>query len=131
MKVLIVEDEFVGRVFLQEVLSQYGRCDIAINGTEALDLFKLAMKQNEPYDLICLDIMMPNMDGQQVLKEIRRIEEQDGIMGLAGVKIIMTTALGDLSNIKTAFKEQCDAYLVKPIIKEKLMGTIREFGLIE
>ncbi len=130
MKILIVEDEFVGRMFLQEILSAYGRCDVAINGMEAIESFKMALAKKDPYDVICLDIMMPDVDGQTVLKEIRKLEAENGIFGLAGLKIIMTTALGDLTNIKTAFKEQCDAYLIKPIMRDKLIQTFKDLGLI-
>lgn len=131
MKTLIVEDEFTSRKMLQGLLGPYGHCDITVNGKEALEAFQLAWKENRPYDLICLDIMLPSMDGQEVLKEIRRLEAERGLHGLSRVKIIMITALGDSENIMEAFKGQCEAYLVKPIDKEKLLKEIRPLGLLE
>ncbi len=74
MRILIAEDDFIGRKVLQTYLQQHGTCDIAINGMEAVDLFLRAKKEGKPYDLICLDIMMPIMDGIAVLKTIRNIE---------------------------------------------------------
>lgn len=130
MKTLIVEDEFISRKLLQSFLAPYGETDIAINGKEALDAFKLALNDNSPYDLMCLDIMMPELDGQSVLKEVRRIEEEREILGLDGIKVIMTTALSDPQNIKLAFKEQCEAYLIKPISKEKIVSLIKKLELI-
>lgn len=131
MKTLIVEDDFMSRRLLQKILSPYGSCDIAVDGKESVEAFRLALEENQPYDLICLDIMMPKMDGQEVLREIRKIEVEKSIHGLRGAKIIMTTALGDKGNIMKAFKEQCEAYLVKPIDRKKLLKEIRNLGLLE
>ena len=121
MKILIVEDEFVCRHVLQELLSPYGECDMAVNGKEAVDAFESALAGNRPYNLVCLDIMLPEMDGQEALKKMREIERKYQIGGLDGVKIIMTTALEDFDNIKRAFIEQCEGYLVKPIQEKKLL----------
>ena len=129
MKYLLVEDDFVARKLLQRYLSDYGTCDIAVNGIEAIDAFNDALKKGKPYDLICLDIMMPKMDGHQALKAIREIEEAHDIGGLDGVKIIMTTALGDSKNVMGAFREGCEAYLIKPIEKQNLLEEIKKFGL--
>lgn len=115
---------------MQKFLSPYGVCDLAVDGEEAVEAFTLAMKEEEPYDLICLDIMMPKKDGQTVLKEIREIEERHNITGLDGVKIIMTTALNDSKNILEAFKSQCEAYIPKPISKQKLLEEMRALGLL-
>jgi two-component system chemotaxis response regulator CheY len=130
MKYLIVEDDFAARLLLQRYLSGYGDCDVAVDGHEAIEAFRQALDENEPYDLICLDIMMPAMDGRDALKEIRRIEREHGILGLDGVKVIMTTALGDSKNIMGSFREGCEAYIVKPIKKEKLLEEIENLGLI-
>lgn len=115
---------------MQKFLSPYGVCDMAVDGEEALEAFKIAMKEQEPYDLICLDIMMPKKDGQTVLKEIRQFEEEHNITGLGGVKVIMTTALNDPKNILEAFKSQCEAYIPKPISKHKLLEEMRALNLI-
>ena len=131
MKILIVDDDFSSRKILLKYLSDYGQCDIAVNGKEAVDAFKIAIDEWEAYDLVCLDIMMPEMDGQQALKEIRQIENEKGKFGTDGAKIIMTTALDDSDNIKTSFREQCEAYLIKPIIKDKLVQKLESLGFIK
>jgi two-component system chemotaxis response regulator CheY len=130
MKILIVEDDFTSRLLLQKILSAYGECHIAVNGKEAMDAFGRALSEGNPYHLICLDIMMPEMDGMEVLKTIRSLEEENGVNSSMGVKIIMTTALGDPRNVVGAFKSLCDAYLVKPVNKSKLLDYLRSFGLI-
>lgn len=130
MKTLIVEDDFVCRLVLQGMLASYGESHVAVNGREALDAFKTAAESEKPYDLICLDIMMPEVDGQTALKNIREYEKLQGTLDGCGVKIIMTTALSDSKNVRTAFHEMCDAYITKPIDKLKLMETLKSLCLI-
>lgn len=130
MKSLIVDDDFFSRRILQTMLAGYGECHVAVNGKEALFAFKQALAEEAPYDAICLDIMMPEMTGQEVLKKIREIEASKNILGSNSAKVIMTTALDDKESIKTAFREQCESYLIKPISKNKLVNTLTEFGLI-
>jgi two-component system chemotaxis response regulator CheY len=130
MKVLIVEDDFSSRLLLQMLLTKYGECHIAVNGREAVLAFRMALDAGRPYDLICLDIMMPEMDGQAALKEMRALEEARGIVSTHGAKIIMTTALGDVKNVSAAYQELCDGYLVKPIDKAKLIGLLDELKVL-
>jgi two-component system chemotaxis response regulator CheY len=131
MKVLIVEDDFIARRLLQNMLAKHGVCDIAINGVEALEAFELGHKEEAPYDLICLDINMPELDGHAVLKGIRKRENDRGIQGLDGVRVVMITGLDDKDNVLSAFREGCEAYVTKPIEKEELFSKLRGLGLIE
>ena len=130
MKTLIVEDDFTSRLLMQELLKKYGSSHIAVDGREAVEAVRLSLQANEPYDLICLDIMMPTMDGHQALKEIRALEEARGIFSSDGAKIIMTTALDDIQNKINAFSNLCDGYLNKPIDKEQLLDELRSLELI-
>jgi two-component system, chemotaxis family, chemotaxis protein CheY len=128
MKVLIVEDDFTSRKLLQNILSPYGSCDIATDGKEALEACQAAMSESSPYDLVCMDIMMPNMDGHEALKRIRSLEKETNAKE---TNVIMTTALGDPKNVMQAFyKEGATSYLVKPIGKQALLDKVREMGLI-
>ncbi len=131
MKALIVEDDFTSRLLLQELLKSYGPSHIAVNGKEAVDAVHLALEMGEPYDLICLDIMMPEMDGQEALRQIREQEEARGFLSSKGAKIVMTSALGDPKNVITAFRSLCDAFLIKPIQKAKLLEELRKLGMIK
>lgn len=130
MKILIVEDDFASRTILQHFLAVYGECHVAANGNEAIQAFRQAVRQGERYDLICLDIMMPELDGQGVLKAIRKMEANSGIYGHDAAKIIMVSALDDPKNILEAFNSQCEAYLVKPVDFNKLRAELIALGLI-
>ena len=132
MKTLVAEDDFVSRTVLQEILTPYGACHLAVDGEEALAAYDRSIIIGEPYDLICLDIMMPKLDGQEVLRRIREREKEQGIGGSDMAKILMVTALGDPKNIMTALvKGSCEGYLVKPIRRDKLLGQLRKLGMIE
>lgn len=131
MKFLIVEDDFTARKLLQTYLSDYGDCLTAVDGQEAVEAIRQALEEDQPYDLICLDIMMPEMDGHDALQTIRHIEKQHGISGLDCTKVIMTTALRDSKHITDAFRTGCEAYIVKPVRKEKLLKEMEKLGLIE
>lgn len=131
MRVLIVEDDLASRKFLSKFLSAYGECDITIDGMEALEAFMLAWDEGKPYDLICLDIMMPALDGEKTLKMIREIEKQKGVEDSDRVKIIMTTALNETDRVFNAFETGCEAYASKPIDTERLIEVIRKLGLIK
>lgn len=132
LKILIVEDEFISRALLIELMAAYGVCHVAVDGLEAIEVMRRAFQKDERYDLVCLDIMMPEMDGQEVLTEIRNMERDLGLVGRDATKIIMTTALADSGNIMKAFTEgRCEAYLTKPIERSKLLATLRDLNLIE
>lgn len=130
MKILIVEDDLTSRVLMQEYLTPYGICHTAENGKIAVETFQRAMEQGARYDLVCLDIMMPEMDGQAVLAEIRRMEEAVGIGPTDAVKVIMTTGLGDMQNMGEAFDKRCEVYIVKPVMHTMLMNALRDLKLI-
>lgn len=119
MKILLAEDDFVTRKFMTGFLSKYGECDVTVDGMEAVDAFMMALEDDEPYDLVCLDIMMPVMDGYQALMGIRNLEKQRNIPKEKQAKIIMATALNDEKNVKMAFELGCTVYSGKPIDQEK------------
>lgn len=131
MKILIAEDDLISRKIILKILSQYGDCDVTVDGMEALDAYLLAMKENNPYDLICLDIMMPKIDGVRVLKAIRTIEQQKEISMMNRAKIIMLTALADKEYVTKSFEIGCEAYATKPIDTAKLVEVLQKLGLIK
>ena len=130
MKTLVVDDEITNRLILQAVLQPYGEVHIAASGGEAVIAASMAIEQGEHYDLICLDIIMPGIDGHAALKSIRSLEEKHGLSPASRAKVVMTTALSDRANIIGALNKQCDHYLVKPIDVSKLTEFLEKANLL-
>jgi two-component system chemotaxis response regulator CheY len=128
MKILIAEDDFVSRKLVNTLLAPLGEVDVAANGNEAIMAVKMAFKNNQPYDFICLDILMPEVDGIMVLKKIRQLEAQKGLNPETRSKIIMTSAVSDKSYVLASAQADCDGFLVKPIKKDRLFDEIRKHG---
>jgi len=128
MKILIAEDDMASRMLMSKVLSEYGECDLVVNGLEAIDAFLLAQKDDEAYDLMFLDIMMPKIDGIKALKAIRDLERQNHVENHA--KIIMITALDEKEVVEDAFNKGADAYATKPLDIEKLIEVINKLSSI-
>ena len=128
MKILIVDDDLINRKLLKALLSGFGDCDIAVDGTEAIDQVNSGLDTDQPYDIVFLDIMMPGMNGHETLQEIRILEEKRGVSVGSGTKVVMVTALGDSRNVLAAFSEGAEYYLVKPIHQKKLFDLMDEMG---
>ena len=131
MKSLVADDVLVIRRLIHRALSPFGKCDVSINGKETINKFINSHKNSEMYDLICLDILMPKMDGLQVIKDIRKYERENDIPESKRVKILMTTMMDEANIVDKAFENGCDGYMTKPIQLDKLLSQIRKFGLIE
>jgi two-component system chemotaxis response regulator CheY len=127
---LIVDDDRVCRELIKAMLEPYGQCTFAVDGQEAIDAVRLALEDAEPYDLITLDIMMPNVSGHDALTGIRKLEAQRGFCGSDGVKVIMTTALRDSKHCIQSFREGCESFVTKPVIEEELLGKMRSLGVL-
>ncbi|MBR1743956.1 MAG: response regulator [Lachnospiraceae bacterium] len=130
MRTLIAEDDFASRKFMLKFLSKYGECDPTVDGMEAVDAYLMGLEADMPYDLVCLDIMMPKLDGYQALKAIRDIEDERNIPENKRAKIIMTTALNEGANVNRAFDLGCVAYAGKPIDQAKFENVLRKLELI-
>ena len=130
MKTLVADDELTSRTLLQEVLAPYGEVQVCADGAEAVRACQNALIRGSHYDLICLDIMMPNMDGLEALEHIRAAEQRRRWNGVRPARVIITTCKDDAEVVSEAFHEHCDAYFVKPIDPASLLERIKAFGLI-
>lgn len=130
MRILLSEDDFASRKFMTKYLQKFGDSDVTVNGEEAVDAFLMALEDEEPYDLVCLDVMMPVMDGYQALKAIRDIEKDRGIPEDQAVKVIMTTALNEEKNVKKAFELGCTVYCGKPVDLERFEMALKKLELL-
>ncbi len=130
MKTLIVEDDPTSRLLLHTILRGYGACELAADGREALAAIVQAEKVKQPFHLVCLDIMMPDIDGKEVLDTLRGLERASGRLPETWSKVVMTTARDDVNTVGTSYYNLCDRYLVKPIDKAKLLTCLRELKLL-
>lgn len=131
MRILIAEDDYVSRKFLYKFLSTFGECDVTVDGMEAVEVFISALESENYYDLVCLDIMMPEVDGIKALKTIRLLEKERDLDSKKKCKVIMTTALNDPEGIFKTYELGSEAYAVKPIDTVKLVEVMTKLGLIE
>jgi len=90
----------------------------------------ISLKDDKPNNLICLEIMIPKVDGVKVLKNIRDMEIQKKVDPDKRAKIIMTTALAETEYVKQAFEYGCNAYAAKPIDKEKIEEFLNKLELL-
>lgn len=130
MKSLVVEDEFIARCILQRFLARYGECDVAVDGDEAIKAVTNAIENCAAYDLVCLDIGLPKLDGQGVLEHIRDLEVGRGIQLGQGCRVIMTTVATASDQVMGAFRGGADAYLNKPISLDSLTRELEALRLI-
>ena len=128
MKILLAEDDFASRKFMSKILDQYGDADITVNGLEAVDAFLMALDDDERYDLVILDVMMPMLDGYQVLSTIRKFETERNFKTEERTKVVMTTALNEEMNVKKAMEIGCDAYVGKPVNVERFTMLLGKMG---
>lgn len=113
MRILIVEDEAGIVRFLERGLAAHGYQPLsASNGEDGV-----RMAEDEAVDLVLLDIMLPGLDGQEVLKRIRVRRPE--------LPILMLTARDNLQNKVSALDAGADDYLTKPFAFEELLARIR------
>jgi two-component system chemotaxis response regulator CheY len=129
VRILIAEDELTSRKIIQILLSPLGECVDVGDGLEAILAYNDAYATGSPFDLVFLDLMMPKVDGRTALKNIRKLENETGISLKDRAKVIITTSLADSYNIEKAIQLECDGYLLKPVVKEKLMDQLRKLGI--
>ncbi len=128
MRILIVEDDLIARKILASILAPYGTCDLAENGEEAIEKVRLAMQGNSTYKFICMDIVMPKMDGQLALQEIRNIEKSFNLPPANRARVLFLTSL-DAPEAMVDDSDSTIAYVNKPIDGENVIKTLKSFGL--
>ena len=130
MRILIVDDDAPNRKLLKDIVSKLGECDAAEGGREALSEFKKAWKEWRPFNLIFLDVLMPDMDGTQVLLKIREIEKDKKISEQHQARIIMVTGVSEEKTVMDCVKNGCDEFIVKPIDIQLVFEKIKKLGFM-
>lgn len=129
MRCLIAEDDSTSRKILKHFMSEYADCDEALDGQEAVEKFQACLDSDAPYDLVCLDVMMPRKDGRAALADIRKLEADREVATGRGAKIIMITSLDDAKTVVASFKKGAEFYLVKPVSKDDVARAVEQVGL--
>jgi two-component system, chemotaxis family, chemotaxis protein CheY len=125
VKCLVVDDDELGRDLIAHYLKGIAECEMAGNGVKAVEMFRSAFEGGIPYDLIILDIVMPEMDGHTAAKEIRTIEKEWGVSIHKGVNIVVLP--GDVMQAYVSARSA--AHLVKPVHPDKLLATLSKMGI--
>jgi len=129
MRFLIVDDDGPNRKLLKALVATLGECETAESGKQALAAFQKAWEDWRPFNLIFLDILMPEMDGKEVLLKIREIEKEKKISDQHQARIIMVTGVSEEEMVVACLKNGCDDFLVKPIEGNVLFDKINHLGL--
>jgi len=130
MKILVVDDDPVSRKMLQKIMSSFGECEEVENGKVAIKSFEQSLENDTPFDLITLDISMPEMDGIDALNRIRKLETEKGVPLEKRAKIFMVTSHSDEDTVTNSVKAGCDDYIVKPFNKEIVLAKLKKSGLV-
>ena len=129
MRILIAEDDPASARYMQALMARFGECLVTSDGEQAVAAFEAALDEGRPFQLVCLDIMMPHKTGQEALLDIRALEQRRGVHTAQEAKVVMTTALGDVRSVMGAYKEGATAYVTKPIVPERMFETLHNLGI--
>ncbi len=129
MRILVVEDSEVVREYLVTLLADYGQVVGAADAEEGIELFRRAKKENDPFSLIFMDILLPGMNGLQAIETIRAEEE----CFLGGrpcqVDIVVASALDDdVSAQRAFFTGQAASFLTKPLDTNEIHREMSRLG---
>jgi len=126
VRFLIIEDDFVSITKLKTILSKYAQCDVATNAGQAFRMITDLLDGGDNYDLLLVDINLPDMNGLELVKAVSHKETQTTC---PKAKKVVVTAEGNLLNVKKAAEYKCDSFLVKPTRKELLLQKLAAVGI--
>ena len=130
MRILVVDDDAPNRKLLTDIASKMGECEGAEGGQEALSAFKKAWEDWRPFNLIFLDVLMPDLDGREVLLKIREIEKEKRVSELHQVRVIMVTGVSEEETVLDCLRNGCDEFIVKPIDILLVLEKMKKLGLM-
>ncbi len=128
MRILIADDELVSRSKLEKIMSTFGDCEVVESGSQAVDAFKKAWEEWTPFDLIALDILMPQMNGMDTILEIRRLEAVKRVANKHRAKILMVTSEAERDVVLTCVQAGCNEYIIKPFNLELVTKKLSDLG---
>lgn len=130
MQILVVDDDLASREKMEVILGTYGRCQAAESGSEAISYFRRALEQHQAFNLVTLDIAMPDLDGTEVLLQMRRLEKDYQIPNDQRSKIIMVTGRSDKEQVICCVEGGCDDYIAKPFNHQIMSTKLKHLGCV-
>ncbi|MDT8445626.1 MAG: response regulator [bacterium] len=130
IRILVVDDELVSRKKMAKILNALGKVKEAETGNGAIKAFSDAIDAGEPFDLVSLDVGLPDLNGTDLLVELRDLEAKVVTPGYKPVKILMVTAHSDRDTVLTSIQAGCDEYVVKPFTSDLVMRKLRQIGFL-
>ena len=119
---LVAEDNVINAEMIREFLKSEGAtCDCAKDGMAAVDVFSHSAKGQ--YDMIFMDVQMPNMDGYEATRTIRQLKHPDA----KDIPIVSMTANAFSNDVKAAFDSGMNAHMAKPIDAECIRSVVGNF----
>ncbi|GAB6095706.1 chemotaxis response regulator CheY [Desulfatiferula olefinivorans] len=128
MRILVVDDDMVSRKKMEVILQEFGDCFLAESGRDAIRVFREASAKNIPFDLISLDISMPDINGIEVLKEIRQMETEGAVPPEGQARVMMVSSHADQDLVLGSVAAGCNNYIVKPFERAKVLEKLRALG---
>ncbi len=131
MKILIIDDDASSRQMFRAYFEQFGQCDTSSQGYDGITAYKNAINQGQAYDLVVIDIILPDLSGDKIMEIIRTEEDLHKISDLSRSKIVLTTSLDDEINRQIAEKltKGLETYYVKSFAVEGLSEKLAELGI--
>ncbi|PCI22711.1 MAG: hypothetical protein COB67_13270 [SAR324 cluster bacterium] len=129
MRILVVDDDMVSREKLGLILSSVGQCETVDSGKNALVIFEEHLSLGKNFDIITLDVSMPEMDGTEVLFEMKVLEKDYHSQNVSSAKILMVSCLSDRDTVMTCIQAGCDGYLIKPFNKQSIFKQLAKIGV--
>lgn len=130
MNSLVVDDDPLTLRLLTALLSRFGPVVQAKTGEEATQAFRWALNERNPFQLVCLDVGLPDRAGNQVLTSLRWMERARGIQPVDRARILMVTGNSDVTMIRSVITDGCDGYLLKPVDPPALLQRVTALGLL-
>lgn len=122
MRCLVIDDEPIARLQLRLLLESRGPVDEAPDAIAGLQRIRDAIADNDPFDLVCIDLSMPGPSGIDAIKMIKDVDQK--LRRGKHTNVVVVTASDDQKDMRAALHQHVDGYLLKPVTPGQIVETI-------